>query len=57
MIDEQNLFDQPVKNDLTYDNVWKIAIGLRDDYAAGCFLGYNYFEECHKMIAIDLSKQ
>ena len=57
MIDEQNLFHQPVKNDLTYDNVQKIAIGLLDDYAAGCFLGYNYFEECHKMIAIDLSKQ
>ena len=31
MIDEQNLFDQPVRNDLiTYDNIWKIATGQED---------------------------
>ena len=32
MIDEQNLFDQPVKSNIkTFDNIKKIAIGLEDD--------------------------
>ena len=32
MIDEQNSFGQPVKNDLrTYDNIQKIATGQRSD--------------------------
>ena len=31
-IDEQNLFDQPVKNDLRiYDNIQKFATGQGDD--------------------------
>ena len=54
----QNLFDQPLKNDLrTYGNIRKIATGQRDDYATGLLLNYIYFKEHHKMIAIDLSKQ
>ena len=58
MIDGQNFFDQPVKNDLrTYDNIQKTAIGQGDDYTAGCLLDYNYFKNYYKMIAIDLSKQ
>ena len=53
-----NAFDQPVKNNFrTYDNIQKITIGQRDDYATGCLLDYNYFNEYYKMIAIDLSKQ
>ena len=53
-----NVFDQPVKNNFrTYDNIQKITIGQRDDYATGCLLDYNYFSEYYKMIAIDLSKQ
>ena len=32
MIDGQNLFDQPVKNDLrTLDNILKITTGQEDD--------------------------
>ena len=28
MINVQNFFDQPVKNNLiTYENIWKIAVG------------------------------
>ena len=43
MIDGQNFFDQPVKNNLrTYD------------YTTLCLLGYNYFDKYYKMIAIDL---
>ena len=41
MIDGQNIFDQPVRNNLiTYDN---IAIGQGDSYTTGCLLDYNYF--------------
>ena len=58
MIRGQNFFDHPVKNDLrTYDNIRKIGIGQRDDYATGCLLDYNYFNNYYKMITKDLSKQ
>ena len=58
MIDGENFFDRPVKTNLrTYDSIRKIATGQRDDYTTGCLLDYNYFNEYHKMIAIDLSKQ
>ena len=54
---EKNLFDQPVKSNLrTYDNIWKIVTGPRDDYRTG-LMDYNYFNKHYKMIAIDLSKQ
>ena len=37
MIDGQNIFDQPVKNNLrTQDNIRKIATGQKDDYLTGC---------------------
>ena len=46
MIDGQNFFDQRVKNNLiTHDDIRKIAIGLGDDYATGCLLDYNYFND------------
>ena len=58
MIDGKNFFDQPVKNDnVTYENIRKIALGQGDDYTAGCLLDYIYFKKYFKMIAIDLSKQ
>ena len=58
MIDGQNFFNQPVRNNLrTFDNIWKIAIGLGDDYTTGCLLDYNYFNNYYKMMAIDLGKQ
>ena len=58
MIDEQSLFDQPVKNDLiTYDNIRKIATVQGDDYTTGCLLDHNYFKNYYKMIVIDLGKQ
>ena len=51
-------FDQPVRNDLiTYASILKIAIGQGDDYPTSSLLDYNYFKNCYKMIAIDLSKQ
>ena len=36
---------------------WKIATGQKDDYTTGCLFDYNCFNECYKMISIDLSKQ
>ena len=58
MINRQNFFDQPIKNNSrTYDNIRKIATGQGDDYTTVFLLDYNYFNICYKMIAIDLSKQ
>ena len=57
MIDGQNFFDQPVKNDLrTYGNIQKITIGQEDDDTTGCLLDHIYFKENYKFIATDLSK-
>ena len=58
MIDGENFFDQPVKNNLiTYDNTWKIATGQGDDHTTVCLLDYNWFNNYYKMIPIDLNKQ
>ena len=58
MINEENFFDQPIKNNkVTYENIRKIATGQGDDYTAACFLDSPYFKDSYKMIAVDLSKQ
>ena len=58
MINRENFFDQPVKNNkVTYENIRKIATGHGDDYTTGCLLDYPYFKDSYKMIAIDLAKQ
>ena len=58
MIDGKNFFDQPVKNDqVTYENIRKVATGQGGDYTTGCLLDYTYFKNYYKMIAVDLSKQ
>ena len=58
MINGENVFDQPIKNNkVKYDNIRKIATGQGDDYTTGCLLDYPYFENTYKMIAVDLSKQ
>ena len=58
MINDENFYDQPIKNDkLTYDNIRKIAIGQGDYYTTGCLLDYSYFADTYKMIAVDSSKQ
>ena len=54
MIDRQNFFDQPIRNNLiTYDNIRKIATGQEDDYMIGCLMDYIYFKNYYKVIAID----
>ena len=57
MIDKENFFDHPVKNDLKYDNIWKIPIGQGDDDTTGSLLDHNYFKDYYMMTEIDLSKQ
>ena len=58
MIDGKKVFDQPVKYDqVTYENIRKLATGQGDDYTTGCLLDYIYFKNYYKMIAIHLSKQ
>ena len=58
MIDGKNFFDQLVKtNNVTYENIRKIATGQGDDYTTGCLLDYIYFKNYYKMIVVDLSKQ
>ena len=58
MINGENFFDQPVKNNkATYENFRKIATGQGDDYTTGFLLDYTYFKDSYKMIAIDLTKQ
>ena len=58
MINGENLFDQPIKNNkLTYENIRKIATGQGDDYTIDCLLDYPYFKDSYKMNAVHLSKQ
>ena len=58
MINGENFFDQPIKNNkVTYENIRKIATGQGDDSTTGCLLDYLYFKHRYKMIAIDLRKQ
>ena len=58
MINGENFFDQPIKNNkVTYENIRKIATGQGDDYTTGCLLNYQYIKDYYKIIAIDLTKQ
>ena len=56
MFDERNLFGQPMKNDITYENIRNIATG-QDDYLNGWLIDYPYFKENYKLIVIDLNKK
>ena len=40
---------------MIYDHIQKTATGEGDDYTIGRLLGYPYFKEQYKMIAINLS--
>ena len=58
MINGENFFDQPIKNNkITYENIRKFATGQGDDYTTGSLLDYPYFKDTYTMIAVDLSKQ
>ena len=54
MINGQNLFNHPLKNNLrTYDNIEKVATCQGDDFK----MTWLNFNKCYKVIAIDFSKQ
>ena len=58
MINDENVFDQPIKNNkVTYENIRKISTCQGDDYTTGYLLDYSYFADTYKMIVVDLSKQ
>ena len=58
MINGENFFDQPIKNNkVTYQNIRKIATGQGDDYTTSCLLNYQYIKDYYKIIAINLSKR
>ena len=41
MINGENIFDQPVKNNkVTYEKIRKIGTGQGDDYTTSCLLDY-----------------
>ena len=45
MINEENLFDQLIKNNkVTYENIRKNITGQGDDYTTGCLSDYPYFK-------------
>ena len=46
MIDRQNCFDQPVRNNLiTFDRFRKIVTDQRDDFTTGCLFDYNHLKK------------
>ena len=48
MINGENLFDQPIKdNKVTYENIRKIFTVKGDDYTADCLLDYPYFKDIY----------
>ena len=58
MINGENFFDQPIKNNkVTSENIRKIATSQGDDYTPGCLLNYQYIKDYYKMIGVYLSKQ
>ena len=40
-----------------YDDMRKVSTGHGDDYTTGSLLGYTYFKDNYRLIAVDLSKQ
>ena len=56
--DKTNFYDQPINNfKKYYDEVRKNSIGQGDDYTTGCLLGYAYFKDNYKLIAVGLNKR
>ena len=55
LIDEKSLFDMPIKNEETYEQI--IEMGRNNDYTTGNLLDYEYFSKHYKLFAIDLNKQ
>ena len=58
MIDGQNFFHQPVRNNLkTYGSIRTNATVQGGDYTTGCLLHYSHFKICYNVIVVDLSEE
>ena len=58
LIDGRNFYDQPIHDQIKkYDEITKNATGKGDNYATGCLLDYQYFNDHYQLTAVDLSKQ
>ena len=55
LIDGKSFFDLPVKNEEAYKKI--IDMSNNNDYTTGKLLGFAYFKENYRLIAINLSKQ
>ena len=56
LIEGKRVFGLPVKNEEeTYEKI--IDMSNNNDYTTGNLLGFGYFKETYKLIAIDLNKQ
>ena len=56
IIDQLAFFDLPIKTEEeAYEKI--IDISKNNEYTTGNLLGYDYFKNYYKLIAIDLSKQ
>ena len=57
-IDGRNFYDQSINDSIKqYDKIRKISTGQGDDYTAGFWLDFAYFEKKYRLIAADLSKK
>ena len=58
LIDGRNFYDQPTNDQIKkYDEIRKIATGKGDNYATGCLLDYQYFQEHNQLITYSEYKQ
>ena len=58
IIDGRTFYDNPSESDIEkYRELKKVMIGKGEDYTAGSLFDSNYFDQHHKLVAVDLSKQ
>ena len=58
LIDGKSFFDLPIKNEEeTYEKIIDMSNNNNINYMTANFLGFAYYKENYKLIAIDLSKQ
>ena len=56
MIDGQNFSNQPVKNDITYERIQKIAMGQGDNYKTELSTELSIIQRELQLIKIDMSE-
>ena len=55
IIDGRNFYGNSIESDIEkYRELKKVMIGKEEDYTTGSLLDYDYFNQHHKLIAVDL---